>query len=468
MQRGKNVIQHKRASIKDGEQAYEKWRDSLLADPEFQKRYQEEAAKKEMWSQLVKEMQPFLPQEIAAPFPLPRLKKLKKLKRARGKRIHRWVVVCSLLTIIAIVLFSSANGESGAWLADAMRAVLGPTITAQVESWYLGFSDTTHQIQYHVSGSHVDAPWAVDNTMTLPTALVPLKRLHPASMRLDRLSPQVTPALSGEGVWLTQEAAPAPYNYLPLDAKTFIRPDPSHPYAIVTLLQFDTRFSRLHMVAGTIEPGGPRGFNGPGVIPIRDQQANALLAAFNGGFKYADGQYGLMVNNTTYVPPQPQAATIAITREGQVILGAWGVDPRLNSGNTDLMAWRQNASLLINNGTINPLTQDGSAWGGTILNRAYTWRSGIGLTTQGTLIYAAGAFLTAQTLADALHAAGAVMAMQTDINPYWVRAFLYTRNAYGTLHISKLNPDMYGSGTEYLYGTERDFFYLTRFTPPPV
>ena len=470
MQREKNVIQHKRASIKDGEQAYEKRRDSLLADPEFQKRYQGEAAKKVLWSQLVKEMQPFLPQEIAAPLPLPRLKKLKKLKakRTRANRIQLWVVVCSILTVITIVLFSSANGESGAWLADAMRAVLGPTITAQVESSYLGFSDATHQIQYHVSGSHVDAPWAVDRTTSLPTALVPLKRLHLASMRLDRLSPLVTPALSGEGVWLTQEAAPASYNYLPLDAKTFIRPDPSHPYAIVTLLQFDTRFSRLHMVAGTDEPGGPRGFNGPGVIPIRDQQANALLAAFNGGFKYADGQYGLKVNNTIYVPPQPHAATIAVTREGQIILGAWGVDPRLTSGNTDLMAWRQNASLLINNGTINPLTQDGAAWGGTILNRAYTWRSGIGLTTQGTLIYAAGAFLTAQTLAVALQSAGAVMAMQTDINPFWVRAFLYTQDASGTLNNGKLNPAMYGTGTEYLYGTQRDFFYLTRFTPPPA
>ena len=76
--------------------------------------------------------------------------------------------------------------------------------------------------------------------------------------------------------------------------------------------------------------------------------------------------------------------------------------------------------------------------------------------------------MTAQTLADALHAAGVVMAMQTDINPYWVHVFLYTQHAYGTLHISKLNPDMYGSGTKYLYGTERDFFYLIRFTPPPI
>jgi len=224
----------------------------------------------------------------------------------------------------------------------------------------------------------------------------------------------------------------------------------------VTLLQFDTRFLRLHIVAGTAEPGGPRGLSGPGVIPPLDQKGNALLAAFNGGFKYADGQYGLKTNSTVYVPPQPNTATIAVTRSGQIILGAWGVDPRLNSGNPNLVAWRQNASLLINNGTINPLTHDGAAWGGTILNSAYTWRSGIGITDHGTLIYAAGDALTALSLGEALHAAGAVTAMQTDINPFWVRAFLYNRDAHGTLNIVKLNPAMYAVGTEYLYGSARD------------
>ena len=54
------------------------------------------------------------------------------------------------------------------------------------------------------------------------------------------------------------------------------------------------------------------------------------------------------------------------------------------------------------------------------------------------------------------------------VEAFWYNSTLYTQNAYGTLPISKLNPDMYGSGTEYLYGTERDFFYLTRFTPPSV
>ncbi len=34
--------------------------------------------------------------------------------------------------------------------------------------------------------------------------------------------------------------------YLPVVAKAFIRPDPSHPYALVTLLQFDPRFLSSH------------------------------------------------------------------------------------------------------------------------------------------------------------------------------------------------------------------------------
>ena len=148
-------------------------------------------------------------------------------------------------------------------------------------------------------------------------------------------------------------------------------------------------------------------------------------------------------------------------------MGSWGVDPRLNTENPDLVAWRQNASLLINKGVINPLTQDGAAWGGTILNSAYTWRSGLGLTSHGTLIYAAGNSLNALTLGLALRAAGAVTAMQTDINPFWVRAFLYNRDTHSNLNITKLHPAMQGTGTEYLYGTQRDFFYLTRFSPPP-
>jgi hypothetical protein len=280
------------------------------------------------------------------------------------------------------------------------------------------------------------------------------------------MQPIVSPALDSEGTWNVLEQAQKPYNYLPLSARAFIRPDPAYPYAIVTLLQFDARFSRLHVVSGTQEPGGPLGIHGAGIIPQKDQQNNTLLAALNGGFKYADGAYGLMADGVVYVPPQPKTATIAITREGKLLLGSWGVDPQLTTSNKDLVAWRQNASLLIDRGIINPLTKDGAAWGGTILNSEYTWRSGLGITAEGNLVYAAGNALVPETLGKALLAAGAVTAMETDINPFWVRAFLYQRDGKGNLTITKLNPQMQGTGYEYLNVDQRDFFYLTRYTPP--
>ena len=403
------------------------------------------------------------------------LKSEKKQQQSRKKKLSILFALVCVITMITGVLVNQLNGVAGALMADTLRRLAGPTMTAQIESWYLNFSNTISQMQYQYGNKKVDAPWEIATKVPhltpilIPSPTPPLwSTLSP--MPLAPMIPMVSPPLDGEGIWTVEDKAPAPYNYLPLDAKAFIRPDPLHPYAMVTLLQFDNRFTLLHIVSGTKEPGGPRGMHGPGVIPASDVEGNTLLAAFNGGFKYTDGQYGLMTNGIVYVPPQPNAATIAITKEGDLILGAWGVDTRLYKENSDLAAWRQNGALLINQGVINPLTQDGAAWGGTILNSVYTWRSAIGLTAQGTLLYAAGNSLTAKTLGEAMQAAGAVMAMQTDINPFWVRAFLYDRNSYGQLTISKLNPQMQGTGTEYLYSNQRDFFYLTRFasTIPPV
>jgi hypothetical protein len=184
----------------------------------------------------------------------------------------------------------------------------------------------------------------------------------------------------------------------------------------------------------------------------------------NGGFKYADGAYGLMSGGTVYVPPVWGAATIAVTSGNKVIMGSWGLDRRLTGANTQLVAWRQNAGLLIDHGRIVSRAHDASNWGLSIMNSTYTWRSAIGLSNHGTLIYVAGNSLSAATLAQALRAAGAVSAMQLDINPFWVRAFTYTEDSAGHLKATSLDPAMPGTGMEYLYGDSRDFFYLTRAT----
>jgi DNA-binding XRE family transcriptional regulator len=55
---GNNIMQKKRRDhIEEGEQAYQAWRDTLLGDPEAREIYKEEAAKKELWLQLVEARQ---------------------------------------------------------------------------------------------------------------------------------------------------------------------------------------------------------------------------------------------------------------------------------------------------------------------------------------------------------------------------------------------------------------------------
>jgi len=157
-----------------------------------------------------------------------------------------------------------------------------------------------------------------------------------------------------------------------------------------------------------------------------------------------------------------QAPYGAFFLEAMDSLGAWGLDRRLTGANRNLVAWRQNGSLLVDHGRIAPLTQDGASWGLSIMDTTYTWRSGIGLTAHGTLLYAGGNSLSAATVAQALRDAGAVSAMQLDLNPFWVRAFTYSRDSSGQITATALNPAMPGIGTKYLYGDVRDFFYLTR------
>jgi hypothetical protein len=57
--------------------------------------------------------------------------------------------------------------------------------------------------------------------------------------------------------------------------------------------------------------------------------------------------------------------------------------------------------------------------GFTLGNAVRVWRTGVGLDRRGNLIYAAADYQTVITLARILKRAGAVRAMEFDINPYW-------------------------------------------------
>ncbi|HZL47804.1 MAG TPA: phosphodiester glycosidase family protein, partial [Solirubrobacteraceae bacterium] len=117
---------------------------------------------------------------------------------------------------------------------------------------------------------------------------------------------------------------------------------------------------------------------------------------------------------------------------------------------------RQNLPLILENGQLNPNLSDGSLWGATLGNAVRVWRSGIGVDARGDLLYAAADNQTAESLALILQRAGALRAMELDINSEWVTFNFY--GAPGASEPSKLLPGMTREATRYLEPDDRDFF----------
>jgi hypothetical protein len=380
-------------------------------------------------------------------------------RRDGRRRLRRLVTALALLALL-VGSGPLINSPIGARGADLLRAALGPRLTAQIESYYFGATDALTRLRTQVFHNHGAAPWSVSRSAGLPAGQAPAGRASAARlMTLPTVHTVITPTLPDEGVWISS-GLPAPSSRgwpVPM-AKTYLRPDPERPYAVVMLVAIDLRQAQLHLVDGTTEPAA----GGPGVIPAVDQSAALLLGAFNGGFKAADGHYGLMVNGHTYLPPQPHAATLALYRDNTVRIGEWGTDAVPTTG---MVAFRQNGAPLIVDGEVNPsAATDGWAWGAPILANIYTWRSALALTDNGVLLYAAGNSVSASTLARALVAAGASQAMELDINPVWVRCMTYQADR-STLTARKLRDDMYGAPNQFLAPYERDFIYVTRVSP---
>ena len=70
------------------------------------------------------------------------------------------------------------------------------------------------------------------------------------------------------------------------------------------------------------------------------------------------------------------------------------------------------------------------------------------------------------TLAQILQRAGAVRAMQLDINPEWPTLITYTHQ-HGTVP-TKIVPNVMQPSTRYLVPDDRDFFAVYRRLPGPI
>lgn len=372
------------------------------------------------------------------------------------------VFFCLIISFVLVTFFSGfyffikTHEEFAANFADyTLRPIIGGQATISLEALFFNLEDHVNQIKYSqiTSQNHplTNHYLAVAQSHTLGASISAVQN---PEYTLEQIPPVIiSSSLQGEGVWSPLYNL----NDKTLLAATVFRPDPTRPYAVVNLVKMNMEFLNLGAVAGLEQPGG-RMKPGPGVIPVAIQKSNNLIAGFNGGFQQKDGYYGMIVSDTTYLPLVHNAATLLIRRdEPPTIVHYIGQ----NLGN-DILAIRQNGPMLIENSQIVTSSTEWNmqTWGLTTTNSMYTWRSGIGVTKEGSLIYACGPSLVPETLAKSLLAAGAVDALQLDINPIWVRFFLYNVVGNGQYDSHPLVSSMVNGGEEYLRGYQKDFFYV--------
>jgi len=283
--------------------------------------------------------------------------------------------------------------------------------------------------------------------------------LGPAPLQPPKVIPLRDNPEPGEGVWTTVGLPRSSPDDM-LMAKTFIRPDKSRPFAMAGILLIDARRVRLHITGGTADPGGDRGVKGPGVIPSEAQPK--LLAAWNGGFKGPHGGFGMFADGKEYRPLRIGLASVAAMKDGSIKMGEWGRDL---SWSDDMLAVRQNAVLLVDHGEVSKRTSEGNdTWGYVQVNSAefITWRSGVGVTKEGHLMFAAGNSLSAETLAKAMWSAGAYYAMQLDINsPYVLLATFHPQGEGAPPKTERFMDNMPDSPARFFRTQERDFMYVT-------
>ncbi len=250
--------------------------------------------------------------------------------------------------------------------------------------------------------------------------------------------------LPGEGQWRSLAMA----NGRTAARVAQMRPDAVHTSYLVSVVWMDPSLLKFTLHPGTQVPGAVPGTTSQ----LAGAERSAVWATFNSGFQMKDARGGYWQNGHTVVPLSAGAASMVLTSSGGLFVMAWpGGEPQAG-----VVAVRQNLPLLIDHGVIaasvnSSVTAD---WGKTVGNAAYVWRSGIGVRGDGTVVVASGPALSVATLANALKSAGALNAMELDINKDWTSFITYAQPG-AVPH--RLTPDQVPAANRYLSPSKRDF-----------
>ena len=265
------------------------------------------------------------------------------------------------------------------------------------------------------------------------------------------ISTIVQPALPGEGD-LKPVVSKAGEPAIQI---AYIRPDTAHTSYLAAVALMHSSLLSFVQHPGFSEPGQMKKLNSADSLAGSD--LTNLAATFNSGFKLKDSQGGYFQSDVVVKPLVDGKASLVIYKDGHVDIGTWGSELSMTP---DVLSVRQNLSPLIDGGEISPSIKKNVFinWGFTVKNSYYVWRSGVGVTANGDIVYAAGNALSVASLANVLKAAGAVRAMELDINQEWISYMYYTPDATTGSPVPTKLLGFTRPGNRYFNASSRDFF----------
>jgi hypothetical protein len=259
------------------------------------------------------------------------------------------------------------------------------------------------------------------------------------------IPPQSHPALPGEGFWQTLVSL----HGLAAIQAAFLRPDSQFTNTRVAVAWLNQKLVKMVLHPGFTAPGGS-GWSQPPDVPSSER--DALMATFNSGFLMPAAQGGYWQDNHTAVPLRRGAASMVLYKDGHLDVVNW----QAATPGPDIAAVRQNLTLLVDNSAITAAVNSAS-WGATLGGLTYVWRSAVGIRGDGALVFVVGPSLSARTLANIVLDAGAVRAMELDINPEWTNFITYAHLRPGVAVPQMLTKDEQPNPFRYLQPSSRDF-----------
>jgi uncharacterized protein YigE (DUF2233 family) len=386
--------------------------------------------------------------------------------RAKRRRLYRRRRIAAVILLVLTVFFIWLVFSLGGAL---LNPALGSSASSRFAEWARthGASSIVNWVENEWYSHH---PPPVGGTLPAGAIRTPSTSSGAISTSVAYLPtpqpmvPFASPAIPGEGEWSPVgrrvDGVPAIY-------ETTLRPDTVHTSYVVGVAWMDTKLLHASLYSGSQIPGAGHYSR---TAPIESQAARTLVASFNAGFLMDNANGGYYTDGRTQIPLRKGAASFVTYRNGSANIVAWGQGATMTN---KVVSVRQNLDLLVNDGRAVPglYANDTSKWGFTLGNAVYVWRSGLGITANGALVYVGGPGLNITDLANLLVRAGAVRAMELDINTDWVNFSTYKPStALGLAAGSngtELLPAMTGTPSRYFESWwSRDFITMSSIVGP--